>query len=391
MGIIEETITKTDSVLDNIKTYEFEIYGIPQTMISIPFIIDDTGAGRIILVGDKDQIRYSDTDHEYYSSMLQMMSVSQNNIRLKCEIEEHNRNLEETVKQRTAALQEKTNDITNMMGNMHQGLFTIMNDGTVHHEYARFLETIFETPQIAGINAFELLFRHSTLGEDNLNQIRTSVMSLIGSDAIMFEFNQHLLATEIEVLFSGSRSKILELDWDPIISDDCIDKIMVTVRDVTQLKALEGEAAEQKQELEIISQILAIDTNKFTRFINGSFDFIDKNRTLIQKNETSSESTLSELFRNMHTIKGNARTYGFTHITDDVHISESSYDTLRKDLSLTWDKKQLLLGWITSERVLHDTITLIKMFLNVDKVIRRPLKRDRSLSTLKPFPYWKSV
>ncbi len=342
MAVLKEKMSEQMRVLDVIQLNEFEAFGESHAFINIPFSAGEAGMGRFMLVGKRENIRYSDSDQEYFSSMLQMMNVSQNNIKLKCEIEEHNRNLEETVKQRTAALQEKTNDITNMMSNMHQGLFTIMGDGTVHHEYARYLENIFETRDIAGVNALDLLFDNSTLGEDSLNQVRTSVMSLIGSDEIMFDFNQHLLVNEAEVTFKGKPNKVLEFDWDPILLNDCIDKIMVTVRDVTALKALEGEAAEQKQELEIISQILAIETDKFARFITSSFDFIDKNRTIIEENEHSSEALLSELFRNMHTIKGNARTYGFSHITDDVHIAETCYDTLRKDLSLTWDKDQLL-------------------------------------------------
>ena len=54
------------------------------------------------------------------------------------------------------------------------------------------------------------------------------------------------------------RLKILDFDWDPIVLDDEINKIMVTVRDVTELKALQREAEAQKKELEIIGQILNV-------------------------------------------------------------------------------------------------------------------------------------
>ena len=44
----------------------------------------------------------------------------------------------------------------------------------------------------------------------------------------------------------------------------------------------------------------------------------------------------------MHTIKGNARTYNFTLITDPVHEAENIYDRLRKEDDYPWQPEQLL-------------------------------------------------
>ncbi|MET0334731.1 MAG: ATP-binding protein, partial [Rhizobacter sp.] len=48
------------------------------------------------------------------------------------------------------------------------------------------------------------------------------------------------------------------------------------------------------------------------------------------------------LFRNMHTIKGNARTYGLLGLTNQVHSAEQRYDELRKDDESVWDSDELL-------------------------------------------------
>jgi len=58
------------------------------------------------------------------------------------------------------------------------------------------------------------------------------------------------------------------------------------------------------------------------------------------------------LFRNMHTIKGNARTYGFDHITDTVHDVETIYDKLRKHEITEWNKKTLLSDLSDVERLI---------------------------------------
>jgi len=138
-------------------------------------------------------------------------------------------------------------------------------------------------------------------------------------------------------------TKILELDWDPILNDsEEVDKLMVTVRDVTELKALEAEAEEQKRELAIIGEILAIDAGKFGDFLTSSGEFLAECRQLIEANSEKNLDVIANLFRAMHTVKGNARTYALSQITDIVHEVESTYDELRKNEDVQWDSAKLL-------------------------------------------------
>jgi two-component system chemotaxis sensor kinase CheA len=166
---------------------------------------------------------------------------------------------------------------------------------------------------------------------------------MIGEDAMMFEFNNHLLVREYTKKFDDGRSKMLELEWNPVLdANDQIDKLMVTVRDVTELKALQAETEKQKEELAIIGQILAVSGEKLQKFIATSNAFFEENKKLISQNTHTDLSVVATLFRNMHTIKGNARTYGLSYITDSVHNAESTYDKLRSNPDEKWDQQQLL-------------------------------------------------
>ena len=243
-------------------------------------------------------------------------------------------------------LKEKTNDLISMMQNMHQGLFTICRDETIHPEYASYIEKIFETKEISGKQYSKLLFEKGALGSDTLNQINACINNTLGSDAMMWDFNRHILPNEYKITFPGevgqTTEKILEIDWDPIVADDEIDKIMVTVRDVTELRAMQAEAEAQREELEIIGQILQVSTQEFDKFIQNTNTLLDKNRQLIISTNSKSARVIADLFVNMHTIKGNVRTYGFDKITDTVHDAETSYDRLRKDEAALWEPQLLL-------------------------------------------------
>lgn len=314
----------------------------PMALLCIPLLDKDMLIGVMNFNGKVGEVTFEDSDFEFASSVARLLVITIKNIRMREVIEEQNRTLEHKVEERTAALQEKTNDILNMMQNMHQGLFTIMEGGIIHHEYAAYLEAILETDKIAKRNFMDLLFSNCNLGSDRLDQVATAVEALLGSDEMMFDFNSHLLATEIIISLPDDRTKILELDWDPIILDGEIDKIMVTVRDVTALKELQAAAEEQARELEIIGHILAIEPAKFNDFISTSFKFIEECRELINSTEEKNLDVVATLFRNMHTVKGNARTFGFNYITNSVHNVENTYDELRKIEDKPWDQKHML-------------------------------------------------
>lgn len=254
-----------------------------------------------------------------------------------------NDNLEGLVSERTEQLREKTLDIQSMLQNMPQGVLTMTADNKIHPEYSAYLETIFETKDIAGKNAIELFFADSNIGSDTLSQVEAATSSCIGEDSMNFEFNSHLFVTEIDKTMADGRVKSLELGWSPICdANDTVEKLMVCVRDVTALKQLEREAGAQKRELEIIGQILAVSQEKFNDFTDGSIKFIEHNRQLIESGESKDIERINLLFRNMHTIKGNARTYGLSHMTNLVHEAEQAYDELRKNDEAVWEPESLL-------------------------------------------------
>jgi len=181
--------------------------------------------------------------------------------------------------ERTEQLRQKTNDINAMLQNMPQGVLTVVKGGVIHPEYSAYMGTIFETNDIANRPVMELVFGGSNLGADILSQIETTIDSVIGEDEMQYDFNSHLLVTDFDLTMPDGRVKAVALSWSPISDNSgVVDKLMLCVRDVTELKALAAEAGQQKRELDIIGQILAISQEKFSGFIDGSVEFLAENK-----------------------------------------------------------------------------------------------------------------
>ncbi len=315
----------------------------PSALLCVPMMDDKRVFGVMNFVGEVGKVAFDAEDEGFALTIARMAVITTKNIQMLAVIEEQNRTLEERILERTAQLRQKTHDVNTMLQNMRQGIFTIVRGAKIHPEYSAFLSEIFETKEVADQPVFPFLFTGSSIGGDALNQIEATVDSIIGEEAMNFEFNSHLLVTEYTKTFADGRRKTLELDWNPVLdSDDLVGKLMVTVRDVTELKALQLETEKQKEELEIIGQILAVSKDKLLEFIQTSTEFMDENRALIEKTTTKDQDVIAALFRNMHTIKGNARTYGLSYITDRVHDAESAYSRLRSEGTYEWDQAELL-------------------------------------------------
>ena len=314
-----------------------------KSLLCIPMLDGTELFGVMNFSGAKEKIVFAKEDIEFAETLARLTVVTLKNTKMIAVIEEQNRTLEHKVEERTKELREKSNDIQNMLQNMQQGICTILDDNSIHQEYSIFLEEILETKRIAGENVIQLFLENSNLGADAINQIEVALQSLPGSDLLMYECNSHLFLKEVTKTLDDGRQKILELDWTPIVNDmDEIEKMMLTVRDVTQLRDLQAEAQKQKEELEIVGQILSISKKKFQDFVNTSQQFLDENEKIINSSEKPSIHILETLFRNIHTIKGNARTYGFSNLTDVIHLVENTYDQLRRTKKLEWNKEALL-------------------------------------------------
>lgn len=250
----------------------------------------------------------------------------------------------EKIQENSALLKQKTADIQAMLQNMQQGILTVVDGAVVHSEYSAYLEAIFETNEIAGRRLMDLVFSDTDLGADVLSQIDAATYACLGEDAINFEFNQHLLVGEIAKHMPDGRVKTLDLSWSAITDEnDVIVRLMLCVRDVTELRKLAAEAGEQKRRLEMIGEILAVNEEKFHHFIDSSTGFVSENERIIRKYEQADGTAIAELFRNMHTIKGNARTYNLQYLTNVVHETEQSYDALRRpDAERVWDQESLM-------------------------------------------------
>lgn len=265
-----------------------------------------------------------------------------NNFRMMAVIAEQNATLEQRVAERTAELSRTTGDLHAMLDNMTLGVCTLVQGSLIHPEYSAQLGLIVGEPQLAGRSVHEALFAHAVLGVDLRDQLSVALDAILGEDRMMFECNAHLLLRDMQLEWPDGSRKSLQLDWNPISNgDDVVEKVLLIVQDVTRLRTLEQASTQQKEELDIIARLIRQDADRFADFVRSSQALLHDNHRLLHTTLIPEPTTLAALFRNMHTIKGNARSFEFNLITDAAHQAEQTYDRLRKDADAPWQPEPM--------------------------------------------------
>jgi HPt (histidine-containing phosphotransfer) domain-containing protein len=235
---------------------------------------------------------------------------------------------------------EKTRDIRSIMSHIQLGIFAITREGfRIHKDYSLHLTSIFEKDDLCGVNACELLFENSSLNADEISQATAAIDTSLGGDVLGFQINRHCLPAEFKYRRPHGRERILELSWNAISNDDIVEKILVTVRDVTDLRILQEEACDRKEELEFISELVNISAEAFNRFIASCQDLLAENRRLLHSRSVQLQSMeiLKVLFINVHTLKGAARSLYLKKIAKILHEVEQYYALLQTNAQAEWD------------------------------------------------------
>ncbi|SMF17570.1 7TM diverse intracellular signaling domain-containing protein [Pseudobacteriovorax antillogorgiicola] len=259
-----------------------------------------------------------------------------------------NENLESIVKEKTRALR-------SIMSSIKLGVLTIEDQkGGIGPEYSTFMETIAPMQDSSNFNFFSEILDKSLLSEDQKSLVKNIIHASLKEDRINFDINNEKLPDYIE-LMSGNK-KSFEIEWVPMLSQETVEKILVTMRDVTELKDLQRSSEQKDQESKLIKSIIKNGKNFY-------LDTMDSIRKLLELNESIlSESIDNNRFtwlkRNYHTLKGLSRQASFSTLANLVHQIESEIEglTASSDTKLFYDqmlriKDQLV--YIDSIAALH--------------------------------------
>jgi signal transduction histidine kinase/HAMP domain-containing protein len=241
---------------------------------------------------------------------------------------------------------EKMQQVNDILNNIDHGLFTINLDGSVNPEYSARANEILKVRDVASSSLEELLRLDS-----KQQQAFHVWMDLVHKRHEKQRWNKLArLAPIHELTFYDHDSipKYVSITYQKIHNkQNELAKIMILVTDETEKRLKEQQMEEQRRkhenEMNIVLGLANTPPEEISAFMEDTAERMNKVRQQIKEyshhlslsqgtaNETNTitEELINTLYRDIHTIKGNSGSYGFMILSEQAHETENTLEKIR--------------------------------------------------------------
>ena len=217
-----------------------------------------------------------------------------------------------------------------IMETVNTGLFLLDKDLNIGQQYSTALTKIIGTTRLAGENFASVL--RGRISDKDLNTTRQFIEQLYNprvKERLVDSLNPlHKVMLHDVSGAQASDSRYLDFKFSRVYEDKEIARILVNVSDVSDAvyleQRLEKESAQNDMQIEMLTTILNVNPKIINEFIGNTKLHIDKMNNIL-KNPGSSqyelESKLNAIYREMHSLKGEAsalKLHSFTTIASDA-------------------------------------------------------------------------
>ncbi|SMF06625.1 Hpt domain-containing protein [Pseudobacteriovorax antillogorgiicola] len=231
------------------------------------------------------------------------------------ELNQINRGLEEKV-------QVRTQEVQDILTHIHQGIFTTSDGLTIDQKYSAYLETLLGCKALGGRALTDVLLNDSNLSSDQVDQLKTALSMALGEESLAFDINNHLLPDKLDFKNPEGRQLMMELDWNPLIKDDVVDRILVAIRDMTEKHEMQKQIDQKGREIELIRQLIDVKPERFSQFRKVFSDMMSAIDPIVE-HQIITHDDIRSTFISYHTLKGVSRSLDLRQLSTVIHDAET--------------------------------------------------------------------
>lgn len=227
--------------------------------------------------------------------------------------------MERKLRARELRLREVNREIEIILNNLDQGIFTFNLDGSVNPQHSLRAQQLFATTD----------FQNSSLGdifgadEKTLAVLRQWI-SMMSEPRFFNEWQKYEKLNPIPEITNNQdgRQQILTINYRPIIEDQTLQRVMVLGTDVTHQReseeALERTRQAQQSDMARILTLVRNDSSSIDAFLEDLERCLE-HLSRVQSEDHSADD-VAEAYRDFHTLKGNAGSFG---LSDLARVAEN--------------------------------------------------------------------
>jgi signal transduction histidine kinase/HPt (histidine-containing phosphotransfer) domain-containing protein len=322
---------------------------------------------------DASIIRGGKLDHKITQTRSDELGELQHNFdEMRVEIKDFIENLDQKVKEKTKEISEEKRKIADLLNNMKQAVFKIDSKGIILSPVSHFTTDVLEG-EVEGLSVFETAFKDLDPLSEASAALNSAMVAVFGEDDLQWDLVVDSLPTKISRLRKQDGvEQILKLNYCPIWSEDgLLTEIMLVVEDITELERLARENMANEERIRIIEGIAKVKMDELQDFLT-TCSIMLKTSLQITHQQVLQKEDFQILFRELHTVKGNSRIYGFKLLASAAHEVE----TLAADMRTRFEN---------GEAINRDEVNQIKAgILQLFEVLGRYSSLAHEIFKIKP-------
>ncbi|MFW7381773.1 MAG: ATP-binding protein [Oligoflexus sp.] len=233
--------------------------------------------------------------------------------------------LVQKLEQKTHEVEQKASELNTIVKSMPQGVLLITRDMdgiafALDQNTSSALKELMKYDFKGGEDPFEHIFDKSSLSRDEVAKIKNVLDSALGANQIQWEVNIKALPREFTIQHESS-PLLIEADWTGIFDEyDELEKVLVTLKDVTEVRKLRQELDQTNLEASLISEIIKNTPHRLKDFLIVAN--LSAKECLEIISEDLKEEKIYQIMRNLHTLKGLSRNYKLKKLSSLIHDIE---------------------------------------------------------------------
>lgn len=221
-------------------------------------------------------------------------------------------------------------ETTEIMDTVNTGLFLLDKELNIGQQYSKALEQIIGSKRLSGENITNVL--RGRISDKDLNTTRQFIEQLYNprvKEKLVDDLNPLK-----KVMFHdesgrvGAENRYLDFQFSRVYENQQIARILVNVNDVSEAvrleQRLEKERVQNDLQIEMLTTILNVSPKIIREFIENTKSHIDRMNNILKSpgsSQSELETKLSGLYREMHSLKGEAsalKLHSFTTIANEA-------------------------------------------------------------------------
>jgi two-component system, chemotaxis family, sensor kinase CheA len=239
-----------------------------------------------------------------------------------------------------ADAQRQTQDI---LQTVKEGLFLLDESGQIGATYSGSMQRLFKREDIAGVSFEELL---QALVPAKTLQTAMRFVEVLWSERTKENLVKSINPLqEVEVSFDtggGQETRWLEFDFHRVKSEGKLVNLLVSVSDVTQRVRLARELAESREkaqsQVDTLLGVLHVNPQQLRSFLSDSDAAMKMVNAMLRepaREESAFRRKLDSIFRQIHSIKGEAAALGLGTVESRAHEFEDALKEAREKQALS--------------------------------------------------------